>query len=90
MYKYLAFPLVEPIQDEEELRDAPPDTLLSETACKERVERGDALIRQALPVLFPGNIVSHNFAASMLHIESERDMSDTLAKLKLLFIDISD
>lgn len=81
MYRYLAFPLVEPIQDEEELRGAPSNTILSDEACRRRIERGESLIRRALPALFKGNVVVQNIKMGTLRIESGRNMSRMLTEL---------
>lgn len=90
MPTYMAFTLVNPVQDEDELRDAPPGTVLSGAACERRLERARQIIIGAMPRLVIGNRVRHDRPAATLFIETEQELEGLLTELGLHFVRCSE
>lgn len=90
MPTYMAFTLINPVQDEDELRNAPPGTVLSEAARERRVERARDIILNAMPRLLSGNKVRHDRPAATLFIKTEQELENLLTELGLHFVRCSD
>lgn len=90
MPTYMAFTLINPVQDEDELRNAPPGTVLSEAACERRLERARQIIVSALPRLITENQVRHDRPGATLFIETARELEGLLTELGLCFVRCGD
>lgn len=90
MPTYMVFTLVDPVQDEDELRNTPPGTVLSEAARERRLECARQIIVGAMPRLVIGNGVRHDRLAATLFIETEQELEGLLTELGLHFVRCSE